>query len=288
MQRRWLVVLGMVMLVAPAPCVAQVPEPPTNDDCLMCHADPETKRADGRPVLVDMKAYAASIHKDHACVDCHVDLATVELPHAEKVGRVDCTVCHDGEAWSNSMHGQAFRAGNPNAPTCKTCHGTHNVVRLDPEVRKYDVIKECGTCHADRLSTYRDTFHGQVTNLGFARIATCADCHGAHEQAHASDPRSWVSPQRRLQTCQQCHKDATEKFAEYQPHADKHNRERNPMLYYSARFMEILLLGVFSFFGVHTTLWFRRSWVERMKGSHHEPPAPGAQDHAEPSQEPQR
>jgi hypothetical protein len=267
MRVRWQLVAGLLVCLVPAPALAQAPAPPTNDDCLLCHSDPETTRADGTPVLVDPKTLAGSIHKDHACVDCHVDLATVELPHAATVARVDCTVCHDGEAWSQSAHGRAFAAGVANAPTCKTCHGTHDVVRLDPQVRKYDVIRECGTCHADRLSTYRDTFHGQVTALGFARIATCADCHGAHEQAPSSDPRSWVSKERRLATCQQCHPTATAKFAEYQPHADKHDRSSNAVLYFTARFMEVLLLGVFGFFGVHTSLWFRRSWAERMRAA---------------------
>lgn len=279
MRGPWPLLAGLLLVSAPAVCLGQESSPPapTNDDCLMCHTDPGTTRADGKPVLVDPKVMAGSIHKDHACVDCHVDLATAELPHAETLARVDCTVCHDGESWSRSSHGRAFAAGVANAPTCKTCHGTHDVVRLDPEVRKYDVIRECGTCHADRLSTYRDTFHGQVTALGFARIATCADCHGAHDQLPSTDPRSWVSPERRLATCQQCHPTATAKFAEYQPHADKHDRAGNPMLYYTYRFMEVLLLGVFSFFGVHTTLWFRRSWAERMKPARVAvPPAPSA------------
>ncbi len=264
----WQVVVGVLALSAPGAGRVLAQTPPTNDDCMTCHSDPEAARADGTSVTVDLKTLAGSIHKDHACVDCHVELATVELPHAEKVARVDCTNCHDGDTWKHSSHGRAFAAGVPNAPTCKTCHGTHDVVRLDPEVRKYDVIKECGTCHAERLATYRDTFHGQVTDLGFARIATCADCHGAHEQLPSSDPKSWVSAERRLKTCQQCHPTATANFARYQPHADKHDRAGNAPLYFTARFMETLLLGVFGFFGIHTTLWFRRSWVERMSGSH--------------------
>lgn len=45
----------------------------------------------------------------------------------------------------------------------------------------------------------------------------------------------------------------------YDPHADRHNRERDPMLYYASRFMETLLGGVFLFFGLHTLLWFTRT-----------------------------
>jgi hypothetical protein len=121
------------------------------------------------------------------------------------------------------------------------------------------VIKECGTCHVEAIRTYRDTFHGQVTQLGFVRVAACADCHGAHDIFPKSDPRSMVSPERVVQTCGSCHQGANESFVKYDPHADRHNRERNPLLYWSSKFMETLLLGVFLFFGVHTALWFTRT-----------------------------
>jgi hypothetical protein len=125
------------------------------------------------------------------------------------------------------------------------------------------VIEECGACHLDYLKTYRDTFHGQVTALGYARMATCASCHGAHEVLPASNPASMVSKENRLKTCQACHPGAAANFASFDPHANKHDKARDPIYYWSARFMELLLLGVFSFFGIHTVLWFFRELVEK-------------------------
>ena len=49
---------------------------------------------------------------------------------------------------------------------------------------------------------------------------------------------------------------ANANFALYDPHADPHDRDRNPVLYYTAVFMKLLLGGVFLFFGMHTLLWF--------------------------------
>jgi hypothetical protein len=34
-------------------------------------------------------------------------------------------------------------------------------------------------------------------------------------------------------------------------------------VYYTALFMNVLLAGVFTFFAVHTALWFPRSWRDR-------------------------
>jgi hypothetical protein len=149
--------------------------------------------------------------------------------------------------------------GSPLAPVCTNCHTAHEIRRSDVEGWKLEVIKECGSCHEHSLETYRDTFHGQVTALGYARVASCADCHGAHNVFPKSDPRSTVSATNRVATCRQCHEGATASFVQYDPHADPGNRERNPMLYYIGRFMKMLLLGVFSFFGVLMTLWLGRS-----------------------------
>ena len=69
-----------------------------------------------------------------------------------------------------------------------------------------------------------------------------------------------------IATCQKCHEGATPSFARYDPHADPQNRARNPLLYYTAQFMQMLLVGVFAFFGIHTTLWFGRSMQLKAAG----------------------
>ena len=146
------------------------------------------------------------------------------------------------------------------APGCIDCHCATRSSSTTIAKFALDVIKECGTCHADFPATYRDTFHGQVTTLGFARIATCASCHGAHEVLPASNPLSKVSAQNRLATCQQCH--PGERQLRLVRSARQPARARNQLLFFTGKFMELLLLGVFSFFGIHTLLWFFRELAE--------------------------
>jgi hypothetical protein len=176
-----------------------------------------------------------------------------------------CGTCHKEERaqFARSLHGQLRQDGNMAAPGCNDCHSAHGIRRHDLPAFQAQVIEECGICHADYLSTYRDTFHGQVTRLGFARVATCASCHGSHEILPASSPASTVSAQNRLKTCQKCHAGATANFANYDPHANRHDRAGNPLYYFAALFMEWLLIGVIAFFGLHTLLWFVRSLRER-------------------------
>ena len=197
------------------------------------------------------------------CASCHgpheirkkTDPAST-VNRANVVGT--CTKCHEGirPAYEQSVHAQAVKAGNALAPVCADCHTAHDIGSVETDAWKLGIIRECGTCHEQSLRTYRDTFHGKISELGFTRVAKCADCHGAHDILPASNPASMISPQRRLSTCQQCHPTANANFALYDPHADPHDRDRNPVLHYTALFMKLLLGGVFLFFGIHTLLWF--------------------------------
>lgn len=176
-----------------------------------------------------------------------------------------CGSCHKPQRaeFLGGKHGKLFQTGDDSGPGCDDCHSAHSVQRHDTDKFQVGVIEECGACHADYLKTYRDTFHGQVTALGYARVATCAACHGAHDVRPASDPQSKVSKENRLKTCQACHPGASPNFSSFDPHADKHNKDRDPFYYYAAKFMELLLYGVFAFFGIHTVLWFFRELVDK-------------------------
>ena len=242
--------------------------------CTKCHGDADVIRKGGIPSDVT-KLFADSIHGlalsksglvvAPTCSDCHSahDVRRRDDPnsHVSKMHvPATCGRCHEGisNQFNAGAHGMALAKGNTGAPTCQTCHTAHGIQRAETASWQLSVIGQCGTCHLDRIATFRDTFHGQVTNLGFRTVASCADCHGAHEMLPASDPRSPISKARLVATCGKCHPNASENFVKYDPHADKHRRAGNPVLYFTARFMTILLAGVFGFFGLHTTMWFMK------------------------------
>jgi len=200
-------------------------------------------------------------HDIHAKTDAQSRTSRARIPDT-------CGTCHkkEREAYVKSMHGKLRQEGMLAAPGCTDCHSAHAIQRHDKPSFQTEVIKECGNCHTDYISTYRDTFHGQVTALGYARVATCASCHGAHEVLPASNPASKVSKENRLKTCQACHAGAGPKFASFDPHANRHDKARDPIYYYAAMFMEFLLFGVFAFFGIHTILWFYRELAVKFGG----------------------
>ncbi len=267
---------------------------PTSDDdsmvsrgrieatCGACHGDTKLAKDGKVPGGNVVAKYHDSIHgrllhgdtkaKDRVpvCTDCHGthDMRPKKDPESA-VNRANipetCGTCHGKvkKIWAGGQHGKMRAANVLTAPGCTDCHGTHTIA--DPKTPEWQVgvIKECGGCHTEYIKTYRDTYHGQVTDLGYTRVATCASCHGSHEILPKDNPFSKVSSQRILSTCQQCHPKANANFVKFQPHANKHRKESGLVLYYTALFMQVLLAGVFAFFGLHTVLWLYRSLAER-------------------------
>jgi hypothetical protein len=250
--------------------------------CGTCHGDAALAKKHNIPVTNAYKLYMDSIHGRALeksgllvaanCTSCHGSHRI--LPRLNPLSTVNrrsvpdtCGKCHAGvlKIFENSVHGKAFAANNPAAPVCIDCHTAHEIKRIDLDAWKLEIVRECGTCHAQSLKTYRDSFHGQVTALGFTRVARCSDCHGSHDVLPKADPRSSVNANRIVGTCQRCHPSANANFAKYDPHADAADRARNPVLYFTARFMTGLLFGVFVFFGLHTALWAGRPLFARIR-----------------------
>jgi cytochrome b subunit of formate dehydrogenase len=239
------------------------------------------------------KAVAAGMSVAATCADCHTNHKvlpsknTKSSVYRENIAQT-CGRCHTGvsEIYATSIHGQELAKGNSKAPVCSDCHTAHAITRTDTPSFQLDIVKECGTCHdkpfpgsTSKLTlydTYRMSYHGQVTSLGMTRAARCSDCHGAHDIRKNDDPKSRLSAENKLSTCQQCHKGAPEKFAMFSAHADFHDAQRYPLLHGVFLYFVIMMSFAFGFFGLHSVMWFFRSMIDRIRNgplpSHHHSP----------------
>ena len=368
----------------------------SNESCLECHNDPGwTEKIDGKEVSlhVDPEVFAASVHADWSCVDCHTDVESADHPSdlapvncgnchddiqaeynrsihgaVSGMGNVDaatcsdchghhdivpvdslespvfkmnlartCASCHDnpglteeyrmrmpdaGSHFAESIHGRALmQYGLIVAPSCNDCHGVHNILRsvdrnsmvhhtnidqtcgachvgiaeeyaksvhgqhLDDEGKMVAVCNDChtahdiempssahfkatsdekcGSCHADMMEKYHETYHGKAMKLGKANdapeVAACYDCHGYHTVQSLDHPDCSLAPDHIVETCAKCHEGANPNFAAYRAHADHNDPENYPTLHYAFVFMTTLLVSVFAFFGIHTAFWLLRS-----------------------------
>lgn len=243
--------------------------------CSACHFE---------PLLPPSDPHAA----EASCAACHAPHRTLPPTdprdglHPQNQGAT-CGACHDSlfVAWSADAHGAATarlaaEGGGETAedleihlepPTCTGCHGAHGM--LTPRAEGFDraMSERCSHCHEAYEESFADSYHGQATELGSERAAACHDCHGGHEILAADDPASTVSEARLLETCRTCHEDAGPAFALFEPHADHHDRERYPYAYWSYHLMTALLIGTFTFFGIHTLLWLARLSLDALKGN---------------------
>ena len=207
------------------------------------------------------------------CTSCHG--AHNIQPKSEPDSRVSrahipdtCGGCHQREktVFLKGMHGQMQQAGNGAAPVCSDCHGAHSIKRASSQAWQNAVVGSCGNCHDDYITSFRHTYHGKVTTMGFGKVATCASCHGAHDIRPASDPLSSVAPENKLATCRNCHPKAGPQFVSWDPHPRPKDKGHDLILYITNVFMEVLLAGVFIFFGLHTVLWAYRSLKNKFAG----------------------
>jgi cytochrome b subunit of formate dehydrogenase len=225
-----------------------------NQHCFQCHAQdrlgtysPEARRAlvipatqpsdrypGPRPELVvKPDALANSVHANVACVDCHPKARKLFEPnakyHDEEQGPAVCDgECHKPASlgYAQGAHGLAAARGDPDVPTCTTCHGTHDMrSKKDRESTTFplNIVKICGDCHAKHapvdgrdgavhVRQFYESVHGQALKEGLAVAATCADCHGDHKVLPQKDGDSTVNRANVTTTCGKCHTGVAEKY----------------------------------------------------------------------------
>ncbi|MFC2089663.1 cytochrome b/b6 domain-containing protein [Bacteroidota bacterium] len=200
----------------------------SNEDCMLCHEDTYlTKERDGRTIslFIDTMDFQGTVHENADCIACHIDADDEGFPHRENLNPVNCGICHNYQMVENmrGVHGQSLILNDPNAPSCKECHGAHDVLHnSDPKsiTYKMNIPYLCGKCHREGESVsrrsnisehnivenYSQGIHGKgLFEAGLIVTATCNDCHGNHLVLPHTSPNSSVSTPRMASTCMKCH-----------------------------------------------------------------------------------
>lgn len=213
------------------------------ETCGRCHGDKSVMQGSGiseRPFLsyresVHAKAISQGNLSAAVCTDCHNshDILPANNPQSP-IAKVNipltCSKCHKGESaeFIQSIHGQAVMRGVSRSPVCTDCHGIHNInppIDANGAVVSAVGTDTCARCHegvtltkefgvaGERVSSYKDSYHGLASQLGSKVVANCASCHGVHNILPSSDPKSMINVANLPQTCGQCHIGAGANFA---------------------------------------------------------------------------
>jgi cytochrome b subunit of formate dehydrogenase len=188
----------------------------TRDECLACHSDSTlTMERNGQTVsiYVDVNVLDHSPHKKLVCVACHTGFDPENVPHKEKIEPVNCRTCHKDAALKHPFHPQMVQAiGSDGSPdvSCKTCHGTHDVVSPKAPGSNLSATKLpefCGTCHGDVEETFLHSDHGKALESGLTVAPNCITCHQSPivRTSAAEDSTQLKIAQEKL--CLSCHLD---------------------------------------------------------------------------------
>jgi cytochrome b subunit of formate dehydrogenase len=179
--------------------------------CQDCHAQKTLVKTNADNEIVSLYVnetmLKSSAHATNFCVDCHSDLWISHPYDGIPATRVACDYCHEDEAltYTNSVHGQARKAGKTDAAWCTACHGAHDTISVAQTnsqlfgARMYDT---CGFCHEDEAQDLKTSSHGKAWTSGKPGAPNSIHSHSAHRVLSLKQ----AGPLRvALLICGQCH-----------------------------------------------------------------------------------
>ncbi|KPK13614.1 MAG: hypothetical protein AMJ56_01580 [Anaerolineae bacterium SG8_19] len=231
----------------------------SNSRCQKCHEGKFEQALDSvhGAALEDGNLEAAM------CTDCHGAHDTP--PPNEPRERIShtCEQCHSTifNTYAQSVHGEALLVdSNPDVPTCIECHGVHNIADPTTSLARIQSPQLCAQCHADEelmaqydistdvFETYVADFHGQTVTLFEdhpdptveTNKAVCYDCHGVHNIRPVDDPENGIKVNL-LETCRQCHPDATANFPDAWTSHFPPSLQNNPLVFLVDTFYAVVI-----------------------------------------------
>jgi nitrate/TMAO reductase-like tetraheme cytochrome c subunit len=177
------------------------------------------------PATVNPAAYSQSVHGNVLqCTACHPEITgyphpardlarpgTRDIPYLMR-SYANCGSCHAAEydEYVGSVHAQALSTGKSDSAVCSDCHGAHDIgpakiseagLPLGP------AVYACAACHQNEFDQYKNSAHGKAAlEKGDTNVATCVDCHGAHNMHKAKESQDWRAQSVAL--CSSCHANA--------------------------------------------------------------------------------
>ncbi len=213
--------------------------------CGNCHDDPKFEKKFNMSLKLPGKMYSQSVHgklvmlgesEAANCTSCHgshtiknrvqvgSQISAINIPNT-------CGECHAEitKEYKKSIHWIRAKKGIKEAPVCNDCHNEHSIEDVKSKNKKANRLKmqddTCIRCHADKqlnkkfgnagneVFQYLNSYHGLAAYRGGTNAALCVDCHGVHNILPKSFAESTVSDSNVTETCRQCHKEASERFA---------------------------------------------------------------------------
>ncbi|MBL7049747.1 MAG: cytochrome C, partial [Nitrospira sp.] len=184
------------------------------ENCLMCHKYRQLGRIDEsgmkRSYFVSESKYAASVHRNVPCRDCHTSIT--KLPHDPVTEEVNCAnECHVKppfatenfshkkimQLYDSSVHGVSTEDSpemSEAKPTCKYCHLNPLFSDVELKVVSDASLQRCMNCHEEKgvSQAYMHITHRlrhKTSRSPKEIVQMCSlNCHGDTEYMKSLDP----------------------------------------------------------------------------------------------------
>jgi len=190
--------------------------------CTQCHGRIEEVHRK----VIDGKLWESQPHRIPVCVDCHQPHEIRKVFYDAGMANKDCLSCHgkadlaverDGRKVSLYVDEVAYSTSKHAGVGCAQCHS-----EVQPSHdRPCETIKspvDCSVCHAEVVTQYQSSIHGQLSSKGDPDAPVCLDCHSKHATQDHLVPSSPTFARNVPTLCARCHR-AGEKAA-VRIHAD--------------------------------------------------------------------
>ena len=172
-------------------------------NCLDCHEN-----------LIEKSAH----NKVVKCDDCHRDIKSDEHEKGSAKS-VDCGRCHElfASQLQNDVHHNIMNVADNKAPSCKTCHGGHNIKNVTNVNDKFDEF--CKQCHKENVLKVQyhnltrlnkdcnichdNSDYNKELEASIHKNLSCSNCHSFvvnNLDSHQKNPKEG-----RLADCYLCH-----------------------------------------------------------------------------------
>ena len=167
------------------------------DNCILCHTDPEIHGPDTLFTLSPKPGTPSA----------HLNLRELVDDTHFRSG-LSCAGCHGGDPANKKLEHDFVKEWS----------------RSGRDKNRSWVPEFCGRCHSDpalikqfnpalatdQLTKYKESPHGKMLlENKDSRAPDCVSCHGVHGILPAKNPLSKINPKRIPETCAGCHADAT-------------------------------------------------------------------------------
>lgn len=200
--------------------------------CTKCHAQIETVHQK----VIRGELWEKQPHLIPACVDCHEPHKVRKVFYAQGMSDRDCQKCHadptlkvvrDGKTVSLHVKPELMTSGRHAKVACVQCHTSVKPSKTRP----CDGITpkvDCSICHAQVVTQYQESTHGQLTAKGSSDAPGCLDCHAGHGTLGKNDSNSPTFSRNVPNLCAKCHRSgqkAANRYSGKQDHILEHYAE---------------------------------------------------------------